>query len=98
MKFKLKKMIGMIVGAGVLASGDSSATNFQDLPVEMVKGIYSFLNLNERREARFNHLADAIAVGMSEGEISITGLKFKEKIERIEKLLELNQFISLPDM
>jgi len=84
-----------------LVSGESFAAGdrgFQDLPFEMIEKIYSPMNLKERREARVNRLTDYVAVDLNKGEIGIGGSKFKEKLAKIEELLELDQFISLSDM
>jgi len=99
MKLNLKKMLCVIAGFGTLVSGESFAVGdrgFQDLPFEIIQNIYSPMNLKERREARVNRLTDAVAVDLNKGDIGIVGSKFKEKFERIENLLELDQFIELP--
>lgn len=96
MNLNLKKMCYVVAGVAALAGGESFGAGFHDLPVEMVRAIYSKMDHKERRNARVNCLTDDIAVDMSQGEIGIRGSKFKEKIERIETLLELDQFIEIP--
>jgi len=103
MKYNFTNIVCAVASMTALAAGESFAlegqAGFQNLPVEMIEEIFSYRNREERRGARFfGREADAIIVGMSNGEIGIRGSKFKEKVEKIEELLELDQFISLREM
>lgn len=78
--------IALIAKTGFAAEQNS----FQSLPVEMVEEIFSHLSPQELRAARVDDRTDAIIEFMDPN-------SFNKRFKRIEALLELEEFIPLPN-
>src|SRR5690348_12767256 len=93
MKTKLTNILCVVAGMSALTGGESFAQGgFQALPVEIGAKVFLYLNREEDLVNRLvNRLASAIIGNMNPN-------SFKKRFERIEKLLELDQFISLHGM
>lgn len=99
MKLSLKKISCVVAGLGALSCADLFAA-FSDLPRELREEISTYLPVEVVREYRLvDRLTNEGVVAVNTNDPKFFNQqKFLEKFQRIEELLELDQFIPLSDM